>query len=309
MKEDIPSKEDLYNLVIVHHGIRTTSRLDDFDPYIMITSHFVSTKFLITFRLCSLSIFTGIFILNAMLQGDSFGHFLLLFTNLSYVGLILYFGISSYLSYRHLNSCDAFILHSKLAKSPMWRTAYWQLYHTMVVFQVTASIIFWSAAMRGGYEYPYRSQKLLSYSTYSFNFVLVSMELCLSKWTMSWSHLPFLLFVVVLYLTIAWIYFVTTGQTLYSIMNLNTSAGIISAQYVCIFLMFILIFIMMLFVHRLRENLACSLAQTIRGKRRLSDIEEIEEQLTNPRANTNPTVPNFAATQFPVGCQQLMSIL
>ncbi|ORX92068.1 hypothetical protein K493DRAFT_377494 [Basidiobolus meristosporus CBS 931.73] len=309
MKEDIPSKEDLYNLVIVHHGIQTTSKLDDFDPYVMITSHFVSTKFLIVFRLCCLALFSGLLILNAIFQGEPFGHFLLLFTNIANIGLILYFGAASYFTFRHLNSCDAFILHSTLVKNPMWRTAYWQLYHTIVVFQVAASIVFWSAVMRSGFEYPYRSQQLLNYCTYVVNLVLVSVEICLSKWTMSWSHLPFMLFVVVLYMVVTWIYFVATGQALYTIMNLHTTPGVIAVRYLCVFLMLILVFVMMLFVHRLRENLASSFDKTLRGKRRLSDIEEIEEQLTNPRANTTPTVPNFAATQFPVGCQQLMSIL
>ncbi|KAK9722188.1 hypothetical protein K7432_002860 [Basidiobolus ranarum] len=92
-------------------------------------------------------------------------------------------------------------------------------------------------------------------------------------------------------------------------MNLNATAGVLSVRYLGIFSMFVFVFAMMLYMHKLRENLANSFEKASRGKRRLSDIEEIEAKLSNPRKVTStPSVPNFTATQFPIGCQQLMSI-
>ncbi|KAK9693712.1 hypothetical protein K7432_013764 [Basidiobolus ranarum] len=247
--------------------------LSDLDLSIPVTSNFVPSYVLIFTRTISLIYTLTVAITNFVINIDNVWEgFFVYFTDLSFLGLVAYFMVSTYHSLRYYNGSIQFLHSSWIARSKFLRFVYWLLYETIVVFHVVVPIVYWTLIFT-----PSNRSTLLLWvngSIHGSDFFFMIIEVVLGRWTLTWKHLPFVLLFPVLYMCMAFLNYAINDYFVYGFLNWYArKSGYVALIYLGVALFFVAVFVAMLYVHRLRDRI---------GVKRRPELAEREGLSSNP---------------------------
>ncbi|KAI8824912.1 uncharacterized protein EV422DRAFT_516755 [Fimicolochytrium jonesii] len=223
------------------------------DPELLTTSYVVSSKTLFRFRLFGL--FWVIFIVPFQLRRDQ-ETYLFYFTQLTWLGLGAWFAVAAFQTYRcnRDGNMSKFLRQSRFTQ---WLT--WALYVMPATFHWIVPIVFWgllsSSLVKDGDGMAWWS----NINVHLFDFVLVFIELCINRIPLFYTQWPIIVIPGLLFLAYAFVqhaaYHISnspSGWWVYSF--LDTSKNGAWVYYVVLPLGFILVFLLVTYVHKLRDR-------------------------------------------------------
>ncbi|KAL8866981.1 MAG: hypothetical protein Q9174_005956 [Haloplaca sp. 1 TL-2023] len=198
-----------------------------FDPYHRYTTSWILPPILLAIVRVLLSIyaFTTVFFIfgwNGVRQRDDLNrHWFSFFTNLSYCGLAFYFLFSSLHTFSYVRNGKSWIQN--------WHTslqiAHAAFYTTIVTFPILVTVVYW-ALLYSGIWFANDFQGWTNTSEHALNTVFAAFEILLTRTSPPpLAHLPILVLLLALYLSLAYLTHVTAGFYPYSFLDPDKGSG------------------------------------------------------------------------------------
>ncbi|ORX77576.1 hypothetical protein K493DRAFT_308869 [Basidiobolus meristosporus CBS 931.73] len=86
--------------------------------------------------------------------------------------------------------------------------------------------------------------------------------MCLNKVQVSWTQLPFLLLVVIMYFGLSWIYYTFTGHSLYATTSEPNVYSALIMRYALVLGIFVVVFVVIYGLHKVRTSLGKNLEES-----------------------------------------------
>jgi len=196
---------------------------DPFDPRCtLVTSNLVSPTVLGLFRL-TLAIYTTVAIIFMMAWEGIVTHdvdsYFSYFTHLSYIGLTSYFWASSVqtLNYASRVGRGAKPSYALQQWGPFTQVLHVLLNATVYVAPFIVTIVFWTLLASGAFANTFTAWDNIS--MHILNTVFTVSEIILSRCVPTWSSLPVLLVICVLYIALAYVTYATQHFYTYSFLD------------------------------------------------------------------------------------------
>ncbi|KAJ3326955.1 hypothetical protein HDU76_012481 [Blyttiomyces sp. JEL0837] len=175
------------------------AHLKSFDETTLVTSYYVSPETLLKIRLFS-CIWCLCIIPLSIVNTVNIPKFtyVAFFTNLSWWGLIIYFGVSAFNTYIYIkNGYSARLLHSR---HPVWRWLSWNLYLFPATFHYIVPVVFWMALSRKLIADGHAFEWFVNLNVHFADLLFIIMEFILGRIPVYASQWTGPIFVAILYL-------------------------------------------------------------------------------------------------------------
>ncbi|KAF9190263.1 hypothetical protein BGZ51_008794 [Haplosporangium sp. Z 767] len=204
-------------------------KLNRFEPDRIVTSNLVRPITLAILRgfLC---LYTLIVIISVWVTAKSIDGYLKYFTNLTYFGLTTY-----------------------LVGSPWWGWLHWLLYTTVVTYHIVVPLVYWTMLNVGGSD----ATPIVIWqnvSVHALDGVFVIFELIFNRHFLQPVHSFVVTGVMILYMFLTFLAYADKGTWVYPFLNWSQGA-ICAAYYLGIAVGLLIIFFILLALHRLRNRL------------------------------------------------------
>ncbi|KAI9005933.1 hypothetical protein BC832DRAFT_459418 [Gaertneriomyces semiglobifer] len=172
----------------------------DRDPTVLVTSYKVSSQTLFWFRLFGL--FWVLFIVPWSLARGNGETYLFYFTNLTWLGLGLWFAVSAFQTRRYVvyGTTNLFLNQSKFTK---WLT--WNIYLMPATFHWIVPIVYWALLSKKLIEQGGAMNYWVNVNVHAVDLVLVFIEFYLNRVPMFYSQWPSVLGAGVLFMAYAFV--------------------------------------------------------------------------------------------------------
>ncbi|KDQ49594.1 hypothetical protein JAAARDRAFT_42703 [Jaapia argillacea MUCL 33604] len=208
----------------------------------------------------------------------NFGYFSY-FTDLSYIGLCAYFWASS---------VQTLAFASRREKSyplqgwpRVFQFLHVLLYSTVTTFPIIVTVVYWVLLSSNSFATRYTTWSNIS--QHAFNTVFALFEILLTYGGPNpWSHLPFLVIILALYLGVAYITHATQGFYTYDFLNPEKEGAVLAGYIVGIAVGEIIVFTLTRYLMVFRNWLAARLGKGRIQQRRASIKSEDWEEVERP---------------------------
>ncbi|KAJ3109368.1 hypothetical protein HDU96_007233 [Phlyctochytrium bullatum] len=245
-------------------------RLKDLDDVRLVTSHHLSPEGLRIYRSCVSLYILVITFVNFFYERDARGKqtYLAFFTNLSWLGLVLYFFTATYNVHVYIRSgYDADRLNGR---HPFLRWFFWNVYVLPAVFHYIIPVVYWALLTSELMKNPTFYNYFINLNVHALTGVFMAIEIVLSRVPLFYSQwiLPIggaILFVC--YSQLAHIWFSTESQSFWAYAFLDTSKRTWPLWYCGIGLFFFLVCMAVIAIHRARDRRRDRLSLKVIGGR------------------------------------------
>ncbi|CAG8480972.1 7597_t:CDS:2 [Paraglomus occultum] len=201
---------------------------DTYDPSLSFSSYFVSSKTLFVVRLVMAIYCTVVFIATIVQyivnQNDKV---LVYFTNLSYLGLTVYFLLSVYLGAK--TSMRPTFLHY----------VHFVLYHTVIHFHIIVPLVYWFFLDDLTSETPAITW-WRTVSMHAGDGIFMLVELWLNKQILYWSYLLITMLFLLLFMFESWVVHAVDHFWVYNFLSWDSGAAKAATWYLGLFVFFII---------------------------------------------------------------------
>ncbi|KAF9287702.1 hypothetical protein BGZ74_001030 [Mortierella antarctica] len=233
-------------------GLRRFLRHDQLDPSRAVSSNLISAKALLVVRLFITLHLVAVFIATLVVSARDKVFYMVptTFTNLSNIGLTAYYLTATYHSHDYVRRKN---LDSLTKQHWFMTSALWLLYASVVVFHIVVPAIYWGMLFDPNNTMDTLNQ-YVDYSHHGVDFACILFEMILNRMSLLYIHVLGPICMIILYMFLAWVYFAARGEWLYGFLDWS-KGGIAAAWYIGLLLIFGLLFIMQMFIHRGRDSL------------------------------------------------------
>ncbi|KAF9319293.1 hypothetical protein BG003_009503 [Podila horticola] len=233
-------------------GLRRFLRHDQLDLSRAVSSNLISAKALLVVRLFITLHLVAVFIATLYVSARDKVFYMVptTFTNLSNIGLTAYYLTATYHSHDYVRRKN---LDSLTKQHWFLTSALWLLYASVVVFHIVVPAIYWGMLFDPNNTMDTLNQ-YVDYSHHGVDFACILFEMILNRMNLLYVHVLGPICMIILYMFLAWVYFAARGEWLYGFLDWS-KGGIAAAWYIGLLLIFGLLFIMQMFIHRGRDSL------------------------------------------------------
>ncbi|KAG0015441.1 hypothetical protein BGZ81_011685 [Podila clonocystis] len=233
-------------------GLRRFLRHDQLDLSRAVSSNLISAKALLVVRLFITLHLVAVFIATLVVSARDKVFYMVptTFTNLSNIGLTAYYLTATYHSHDYVRRKNL----DTLTKQHWFLTsALWLLYASVVVFHIVVPAIYWGMLFDPNNTMDILNQ-YVDYSHHGVDFACILFEIILNRMNLLYIHVLGPICMIILYMFLAWVYFAARGEWLYGFLDWS-KGGIAAAWYIGLLLIFGLLFLLQMFIHRGRDSL------------------------------------------------------
>ncbi|KAF8951165.1 hypothetical protein BGZ52_013320 [Haplosporangium bisporale] len=233
-------------------GLRRFLRHDQLDLSRVVSSNLISAKALLVVRLFITLHLVAVFIATLYVSARDKVFYMVptTFTNLSNIGLTAYYLTATYHSHDYVRRKN---LDSLTKQHWFLTSALWLLYASVMVFHIVVPAIYWGMLFDPNNTMDTLNQ-YVDYSHHGVDFACILSEMVLNRMNLLYIHVLGPICMIILYMFLAWVYFAARGEWLYGFLDWS-KGGIAAAWYIGLLLIFGLLFIMQMFIHRGRDSL------------------------------------------------------
>ncbi|KAG0355231.1 hypothetical protein BC939DRAFT_229298 [Gamsiella multidivaricata] len=259
-------------------------RLDHFEPDRIVTSNLVRPLTLAILRglLC---LYCLIVIVSVWATSESASGYLMFFTNLTYFGLNAYLVCSTLWSIGYLRQPTPERAQWLKNRSPWWGYAHWLLYSTVVTFHIVVPIVFWTLLSTGAHMSTFGSWQ--NASVHAVDGVCAVFELIFNRHVLEPVHAFVVTGVMLLYMFLTFVVHKTKGIWVYPFLNWDQGA-IAVAYYLGIALGLLIIFFVLLVLHRCRNRWLAGRCERVNHDQQLESLQRQDHQQHQDVEKTGP---------------------
>ncbi|KAK3819544.1 MAG: hypothetical protein J3Q66DRAFT_159532 [Benniella sp.] len=244
-------------------------RLDHFEPDRIVTSNIVRPKTLAILRgiLCTYSL---IVVVSLWATASSATTYLSFFTNLTYLGLTFYLMCTTLWSIGYLRQPSHERAQWLKNRSPWWGRIHWLLYSTVVTFHFIVPVVFWTLLSNGGIRSALGNWQNISVHALDGAFAIF--ELVFNRHMLEPIHSFVVAGVMVLYMLLTFVVHATEDRWVYPFLDWDQGA-ICAAYYIGIAIGLFVVFFVLLFLHRFRNNRLAEMCARVNHDQYLESLQ------------------------------------
>ncbi|KAL1916914.1 uncharacterized protein VTP21DRAFT_5111 [Calcarisporiella thermophila] len=252
------------------------------------TSYWVRPYVLLITRTLSLSYALATFIGRFILLQNRLYSYIFYFTNLSYIGLLLYFMIAFILSVMYIRGSELQFLRG------VWGLIVWIIYELFATFHLLVPIVFWAILFPAAFEEARDAKISPGYtwstiSVHALDLILLIPEVVLNRIPIAVAHMIFVVIILLLYMFETWIVHAQTGKWVYPFLNWDPP-GRAAGYYLGVLVLTLLIFLVQYAVYRLKEWTARRIDSRKKEKNRARENGDVE---SNAMSELSPTLDSI----------------
>ncbi|KAG0348974.1 hypothetical protein BG004_003136 [Podila humilis] len=227
-------------------------RYDQLDFTRAVSSNLIGAKALLVVRLVVTLHLVAVFIATLYVSARDKVFYMVptTFTNLSNIGLTAYYLAATYHSHSYVRHKN---LDSLTKQHWFLSCALWLLYASVVVFHIVVPAIYWGMLFDPNNTMD-PVNEYVDYSHHGVDFACILFEMVLNRMNLLYIHILGPISMIILYMFLAWVYYAARGDWLYGFLDWNKGA-IAAAWYIGLLLIFALLFLAQMFLHRGRDSL------------------------------------------------------
>ncbi|KAF9156702.1 hypothetical protein BG015_002497 [Linnemannia schmuckeri] len=230
--------------------ITNTLKLDRFEPDRIVTSNLVRPLTLAILRGLA-CLYTLIVIISSWVTAESASDYLKFFTNLTYIGLVVYLVCSTIWSINYLRQPLTNRAAWLKSGSPWWGYMHWLLYSTVVTYHFIVPIVYWT--MLNTQPVMNALGHWQNYSVHAIDGVFALFELVFNRHFLQPRHSFVVAAVMILYMLLTFVVKKTKGEWVYPFLDWD-QGPICAAYYLGMAVILFVIFFLLLVVHRFRNR-------------------------------------------------------
>ncbi|KAG0078192.1 hypothetical protein BGZ93_003481 [Podila epicladia] len=269
-------------------GLRRFLRHDQLNPSRAVSSNLISAKALLVVRLFITLHLVAVFIATLVVSARDKVFYMVptTFTNLSNIGLTAYYLTATYHSHDYVRRKN---LDSLTKQHWFLTSAMWLLYASVVVFHIVVPAIYWGMLFDPNNTMDTLNQ-YVDYSHHGVDFACILFEMVLNRMNLLYIHVLGPICMIILYMFLAWVYFAARGEWLYGFLDWS-KGGIAAAWYTGLLLIFGLLFIMQMFIHRGRDSLFAKRRAVVGAHDGTAALENISHSVKDEEINVSSMAP------------------
>ncbi|KAF8935595.1 hypothetical protein EDD21DRAFT_331470 [Dissophora ornata] len=250
-------------------------KLDRFEPDRIVTSNLVRP---LTFAILRgiLTLYTLIVVIAVWATSETAIGYLMYFTNLTYLGLVVYFVCSTIWSIGYLRQPATERAQWLKNRSPWWGYGHWLLYSTVVTYHIVVPIVYWTMLSTGAYMSTFASWR--NASVHAVDGFCAVFELVFNRHELQPIHSIVVAGIMVMYMFLTFIIHKTKGIWVYSFLDWDQGA-ICAAYYLGIAIGLLIIFFVLLVLHKYRNRWLAGCCARVNHDLQLESFQTQDHQL------------------------------
>ncbi|KAF9427936.1 hypothetical protein BGZ94_003796 [Podila epigama] len=231
--------------------LRQFLRHDQLNVSRLVSSNLITAKSLLVVRLIITLHLVAVFIATLYVSARDKVFYMVptTFTNLSNIGLTAYYLAATYHSHCYVRNKN---LDSLTKQHWFLTTALWMLYASVVVYHIVVPAIYWGLLFDPNNTMDPLNE-YVDYSHHGIDFFCILSEMVFNHMNLLFVHVLGPISMIILYMFLAWVYYAARKEWLYGF--LDWSSSLAPAWYIGLLLIFGLLFLLQLYIHRGRDAL------------------------------------------------------